>query len=72
MSNNRIKSWDEVSKLAQLPEIKSVLLVGNQVYAGETDWEKNAPQVIKRVPNLDSVDSKIVTPSIRKAADELD
>ena len=32
MSNNKIKSWDEVSKLAQLPELKNILLVGNPIY----------------------------------------
>merc|ERR1719281_1974991 len=40
MSNNKVKSWDEISKLAQLPEIKTVLLLGNPIYAGETDQEK--------------------------------
>src|SRR6056300_1447290 len=29
LSNNRVKSWDEVPKLAQLPEIKTVLLKRN-------------------------------------------
>ena len=72
MSNNRIKSWDEVAKLAKLPEIKSLLLIGNPIYGGEVDWDINAPKVIKRVPNLESVDAKIVSASIRKAADELD
>ena len=43
IGNNRVRSWDEVAKLAQLPEIKSLLLIGNPVYGGEVDWEKNAP-----------------------------
>ena len=72
ISNNRIRSWDEIAKLAQLPEIKSLLIIGNPIYAGEVDWEQNAPKVIKRVPNLESVDCKIVSASIRKAADEID
>ena len=32
ISNNKIASWDQVSKLAQLGELKSVLLFNNPVY----------------------------------------
>ena len=48
-SNNRIKVWDEVAKMAQLPEIKSVLFLGNPIY-GERDWTEVAPMVVKRIP----------------------
>ena len=37
IANNKIKSYDEIAKLAQLPEIKTVLLVGNPVFGGETE-----------------------------------
>lgn len=53
ISNNKIKSWDEVSKLAQLPELKNVLLVGNPIYGDknqENYRELNAPLVVKRIP----------------------
>ena len=33
LSNNRVNKWDEVTKLAQLPEIKVVLLKRNPIYA---------------------------------------
>ena len=32
IANNKIKSWDEVAKLAHLPELKSLLLTGNPIY----------------------------------------
>ena len=49
ISNNKIKQWDEVSKMAQLPEIKNILLVNNPIYDGKTR-EEAAPHVVKRIP----------------------
>ncbi len=71
ISNNKIKTFDEVSKLAQLPEIKNVLLVGNPLY-GEKTKEENAPYVVKRIPQIETVDGKMVSASVRKLAQELD
>ncbi len=71
MSNNKIKAWDELGKVAQLPEIKTVLFVGNPIY-GEKTKEENAPYVVKRIPQIETVDSKMISPAVRKAASELD
>ena len=48
-SHNRIKSWDEVAKLAVLSELKAVLLIGNAIY-GDRDPMDNHPTLVKRVP----------------------
>jgi len=51
--NHKIRSWDEVGKLSQLPEIKNVLFVGNAIYGdkgAENYKENNAPLVYKRIP----------------------
>lgn len=71
ISNNKIKAWDEVSKVAQLPEIKTVLFIGNPIY-GDKTREENAPYVVKRIPQIETVDGKMVSPAVRKAASELD
>ena len=71
MSNNKIKAWDEISKLAQLPEIKNVLFLGNPIY-GEKTKEENAPYTVKRIPQLETIDGKVVSGAMRKAAAELD
>ena len=71
MSNNKIKAWDELGKVAQLPEIKTVLFVGNPIY-GEKTKEENAPYVVKRIPQIETVDGKMISPAVRKAASELD
>ena len=71
ISNNRIKIWDEIGKLNSLPEMKSILLVGNPIY-GDMEYEQVAPLVVKRLPQIEQVDSKMVSASIRKAAEEMD
>ncbi len=75
ISNNKIKSWDEVSKLAQLPELKNVLLVGNPIYGDknqENYRELNAPLVVKRIPQIENVDGKMVSAATRAAAEGMD
>ena len=49
MSNNRIKAWEEIAKLAQLQELRRLLLKGNPCY-GEKSVEDAAPYVVKRCP----------------------
>ena len=71
ITNNRIKNWDEVAKLAQLPEIKTVSLLGNPIY-GDKIPEEAAPLVVKRIPQIESVDAKMISASVRKMAEEMD
>jgi dynein light chain 1 len=71
ISNNKIKQWDEVSKLAQLPEINNVLLVGNTIYSKDTQ-EESWPIVIKRVPQLGVLDDVTVSSELRAKAEQLD
>ena len=47
MSNNRIKSWGELTKLTQFPELKALLLVRNLFYDGYSKMEV-FPDVQKR------------------------
>ena len=32
LGSNRIKNWDEVTKLSQNPALKIIMLVGNPIY----------------------------------------
>ena len=70
ISNNRIRTWDEVAKLANLPELKTVLLTGNPVY-GDMQYEEVAPMVIKRVPQIELIDGRMVSSLIRRMAEEI-
>ena len=70
-TNNKLKNWDEVAKLSQLPELKSVLLADNAIYSDRI-WEENAPMVVKRVPQLEMIESRMISAGIRKQAEQLE
>jgi len=74
LSNNRVRSWEEVPKLAQLPEIKTVLLKRNPIYAEgkEEQMLENVCQVVKRIPQIETVDGKFVSSAIKAQAEALD
>lgn len=57
-----------------MPEIKNVIFVGNPCYGerGDNYKEANAPMVVKRVPQIESVDGKMVSASVRQAAEAMD
>lgn len=60
MSNNKIKNWDELTKLTQLPELHNLLLLGNPLYEGFSKQEC-PPLVLKRLPNLKTLDGEMMT-----------
>ena len=72
ISNNRIKNWDEIGKLHNLPELKNVLFIGNPVYGDMSDFEVYAPYVVKKLPNIEQVDSKMISAGIRKTAEDME
>ena len=45
LGNNRVGSWDELNKVAMLPEIKSVLFIGNPIWhsLGKDDKDQFIP-----------------------------
>mmetsp|Transcript_8469 Transcript_8469/g.16147 ORF Transcript_8469/g.16147 Transcript_8469/m.16147 type:complete len:82 (+) Transcript_8469:952-1197(+) len=67
MSNNSIKTFDELYKLKDLPKLNEILLIGNPIYDDQTVEERRA-QVIKRLPNLKKLDAVIVSEVEREAA----
>ena len=41
--------------------------MGNPIY-GDKSREENAPYVVKRVPQVETLDGKLVSPAVRKLA----
>lgn len=56
--DNRIKSWDELDKLRELPEFETTLLIGNPFYEILKDDAKY--YALKKIPNLKNIDGNIV------------
>lgn len=67
LGNNRITDWAELSKLADLPKLREVLLIGNPIYEGLSPEQARA-MVVKYVPNIVKVDAKIISDEDRELA----
>lgn len=70
MSNCEIKDWNELDKLAGLPELREVLFFGCTMYAG-MDKKEAKLQILKRLPRLMKIDNDMVLDSDREAATKL-
>ena len=58
MSNNKIKNWDEIDKIAELP-MENVLFSGNPIY-DTVKADETHLYVLKKIQKLKIVDGKIV------------
>jgi len=67
MSNNQVKAWDEFQKLAELPSLVDLLLVGNPLeekHTAEGDWRDLATTKLMKLKKLDGI------PVVRQDEDE--
>lgn len=71
VSNNKIKNWEEVAKCSQLADLRQVLFLSNPIYTAPTK-EENWPMVVRKIPNVESVDGCMVSASIRAQAEALE
>lgn len=71
ISNNKIKNWEEVAKCSQLADLQSVLFIGNPIYTLPTKQE-NWPMVVRKIPNIQTVDGQMVTAALRAEAEALE
>lgn len=67
ISNNQIKQWTELDKLASLPNLRDVLFVGNPIY-DDMPKEQARIEVLKRLPNVAKIDGDMVKPMERELA----
>ena len=70
ISNNKLRSKDEIAKCSQLADLTSVLFLGNPVYT-EPEKKDNWPMVVSKIPNVQTVDGCMVTSEVRQAAEAL-
>ena len=71
IGNNKIARWDEIAKCASLPELKVVLFFGNPVYDKESK-QSNWPMVVRKIPQIETIDGTMVTPQVRAEAEEIE
>ena len=65
--DNRIRDWNELDKLKELPEFENTLLIGNPFYEVLKDDAKY--YALKKIPNLKNIDGIIVQATFAKKAD---
>jgi len=68
MSNNEISNWKEVERLASLSNLRDLLLVGNPIYQKGTEDGNWRIEVLKRLPNLKTLDGQLVEDDEREQA----
>lgn len=57
-SNNKIKDWTEVARLANLPLLEDVVLRGNPIKRDDMEMQVYVNEVKKRVPGLKILDGE--------------
>lgn len=67
ISNNLIRNWAELDKLAGLPNLRDVLFVGNPIY-DDMSREQARIEVLKRIPQVAKIDGDMVKPGERDIA----
>jgi dynein light chain 1, axonemal len=67
ISNNLIRSWSELDKIANLPNLKDVLFIGNPIY-DEMSREQARIEVLRRLPHVAKIDGDMVKPLERELA----
>ena len=67
ISNNLIKTWSELDKLAGLANLRDVVFVGNPIY-DEMPRDQARLEVIRRLPQVAKIDDVMVKPMERDAA----
>jgi len=56
MSNNKVKDWVELERLAELPELEDLLFVGNPLeerLSKEGKWRGDVAKLLPRLKRLD-------------------
>jgi len=61
IAHNKIKDWNELEKIKDLPSLTNCVFLGNEIYDKFPSKEEGRIQVLKRIPKLTMIDNIIVT-----------
>jgi dynein light chain 1 len=67
IGNNKISDLGELDKLASLPELRELLVLGNPMFDG-MDKPTARVAVVRKLPNLAKLDNEMITGAERDAA----
>ena len=61
LAHNKVKDWNEIDKLKELPRLTNVVFLGNEIYDKQPNKDEARLQVLRRLPNLSMIDNILVT-----------
>ena len=71
IAHNRIKDWNEIEKLKDLPNLKNIVLLGNEIYDKFPTKEDARLNVLTKLPHLEMIDNVLVTESDKHQIERL-
>ena len=71
IAHNKIKDWNELDKLKDLPNLKNVVFLGNEIYDKYPNKEEARLQVLMKLPRLEMIDNVLVTETDRSAVERM-
>ena len=66
IGHNKIKDWNEIEKIKELPKLVNVVFFGNEIYDKYPTKEDARIAVLRRLPQSNMIDNVMVSVSDRK------
>ena len=63
IGHNKIKDWNELDKIKDLPNLTNCIFYGNEMYDKFPSKEEGRLQVLRKIPKLSMIDNILVTES---------
>ena len=61
MAHNKIKDWNELDKIKELPYLTNCVFLGNEIYEKFQNKDEGRFQVLKKLNRLTMIDNIIIT-----------
>ncbi len=61
MAHNKVKDWNELDKIKELPQLTNCVFLGNEIYEKFDDKEEGRIEVLRKLPQLSMIDNVLVT-----------
>lgn len=61
IAHNKIKEWNELEKIKDLPQLNNVVFLGNEIYDQYQTKEEARLRVLKILPHMEMIDNVLVT-----------
>ena len=67
-AQNKVSAWAEIERLAALPKLRDLHMIGNPLQMKHTEEGNWRVEVVKRLPGLKILDGQMIEDEEREAA----